>query len=97
MLRALATTLSSSEHEISDSAAAAEFAVRDPAAQIHTPTTPLPGYEVLELQILPDSPAQGRSIADIDWPTDTIVVAVTQAARSTPPARTFDSTRASEC
>jgi TrkA-C domain len=38
----------------------------------------LPRYEVLELQILPDSPAQGRSIADIDWPTDTIVVAVTQ-------------------
>lgn len=78
VLRALATTLSSSEHEITDGAAAADFAVRDPAAAIHTPTTPLPGYEVLELQILPDSPAQGRSIADIAWPTDTIVVAVTQ-------------------
>ena len=78
VLRALATTLSSSEHEITDGVAAAEFAVRDPAAQIHTPTTPLPGYDVLELQILPDSPARGRSIADIDWPTDTIVVAVTQ-------------------
>ena len=78
VLRALATTLRSSEHEITDGAAAAEFAVRDPATAIHTPTTPLPGYEVLELQIPPDSPAQGRSIADIDWPTDTIVVAVTQ-------------------
>jgi len=78
VLRALATTLSSSEHEITDGAGAAEFAVRDPAAAIHTPTTPLPGYDVLELQILPDSPAQGRRIADIDWPTGTIVVAVTQ-------------------
>jgi chloride channel protein, CIC family len=62
VLRALATTLSSSEHEITDGAAAAEIAVPDPATAIHTPTTPLPGYHVLEMQILPDSAAQGRSI-----------------------------------
>jgi len=78
VLRALASTLRSSEHEIKDGAAAAEFALPDPTAAIHTPTTPLSGYEVLELQIPADSPAQGRSIADIDWPTDTVVVAVTE-------------------
>ena len=77
VLRALATTLSSSD-TIANGAAAAEFAVRDLATAIHTPTMPLPGYEVLEMQIPPDSPAQGRRVADIQWPTDAIVVAVTQ-------------------
>ena len=78
VLRALATTLRSSENKIRDGAAAAEFATADPAAAIHTPSTPLPGYEVLELQIPPDSPARGRRVADIDWPTGSVVVAVTQ-------------------
>ena len=78
VLRALATTLRSSEDKIKHGAAAAEFAVADPAAAIHTPTTPLPGYEVLELQIPPNSPARGRRVADIDWPTGSIAVAVTQ-------------------
>ena len=66
------------EHEIASGAAAAEFAVPDPAAAIHIPTTPLHGYEVLELQFPPDSPARGRRVADIDWPTGSIAVAVTQ-------------------
>ena len=78
VLRALATTLRSSENKIRDGAAAAEFAVADPATAVRTPTTPLPGYEVLELQIPPNSPARGRRVADIDWPTGSIAVAVTQ-------------------
>ena len=78
VLRALATTLRSSENEITEGAAAAEFAFADPATAIHMPSTPLPGYEVLELQIPPDSPARGRRVGDIDWPTGSIVVAVTQ-------------------
>ena len=78
VLRALATTLRTSEKNIRDGAAAAEYAVADPATAIHTPTTPLPGYEVLELQIPPNSPARGQRVADIDWPTGSIAVAVTQ-------------------
>ena len=78
VLRALATTLRTSEKNIRDGAAAAEYAVTDPATAIHMPTTPLPGYEVLELQIPPNSPARGQRVADIDWPTGSIAVAVTQ-------------------
>jgi chloride channel protein, CIC family len=78
VLRALATTLRTSEKNIRDGAAAAEYAVADPATAIHTPTTPLPGYEVLELQIPPNSPARGQRDADIGWPTGSIAVAVTQ-------------------
>ena len=78
VLRALATRLSASEQEIEEGALAADFAVTDPSSAIHEPNTPLHGYETLELRILPDSPAQGRRVADIQWPPGCIVVAVTQ-------------------
>jgi chloride channel protein, CIC family len=78
VLRALAGTLRSSEHEIKDGAVAAEFAVPDPARSIHTPTNPLSGYEVLELQIPAGSPAGGHRVSEIDWPASSTAVAVTQ-------------------
>jgi CIC family chloride channel protein len=78
VLRALTSKLSSSEEEIEEGAVAAEFAVEDPTAAIHIPSTPLLGYEILELRILADSPARGRRVAEIDWPPGCIVVAVTE-------------------
>jgi CIC family chloride channel protein len=78
ILKALATKLSSTEQQIEEGAEAAEFAVDDPAAAIHTPSTPLQGFEMLELRVFANSPARGRRVADIDWPAGAIVVAVTQ-------------------
>ena len=78
VLRALDTSVSTAEHEIQQGAIAAEFAVENPAGAIHEPTTPLRGYETLELRVLPDSPARGLHIADIQWPPGCIVVALTQ-------------------
>ena len=78
ILRALATKLSSSEEEIEEGAAAAEFALRDPSTAIHVPSTPLRGYQILELRVYSDSPALGRRIGDVAWPPGSFVVAVTQ-------------------
>ena len=78
VLRALETTLSTGEREIQAGATAAEYAAKDPTAAIHTPSTPLRGYEMLELRVLPDSPAAGRRISDIAWPPGCTVVAITQ-------------------
>ena len=78
VLKALTTTLSSSEEEIEEGAAAADFAVDDPAAEAHKPSTPLVGYEILELRIFPNSPAVGRRVGELDWPPGSTVVAVTQ-------------------
>lgn len=77
VLRALATELGSSEQEIEQGALAAEFSVKNPSAAVHLPSTPLRGYQMLELRILADSPARGRRIADIQWPADCLAVAVT--------------------
>jgi CIC family chloride channel protein len=78
VLRALASKLSSSEEEIEEGAVAADFAVDDPVTAVHLPSTPLRGYQILELRIFADSPARGRRVADIQWPPGCIVVAVTQ-------------------
>ncbi len=78
VLRALANKLSSSEEEIEEGAVAAEFAVKDADAAIHIPSTPLRGYQMLELRILSHSPARGRRLAEIQWPPGCIVAALTQ-------------------
>ncbi|HZO76410.1 MAG TPA: chloride channel protein [Solirubrobacteraceae bacterium] len=77
VLRALATEVRSSEEEVEEGAVAAEFAVENPLAAIHVPSTPLRGYQMLELRILEDSPASGRRVGDIQWPPGCIVAAVT--------------------
>jgi CIC family chloride channel protein len=75
VLRALAGTLGSRE-ETEKGAAAAEFAVEDPTAAIHTPSTPLEGYELLELQIDAGSPASGRRLGELALPPGATGVAV---------------------
>ncbi len=78
VLKALTSKLSSGEEEIEEGAVAAEFAVEDPSAAIHTPSTPLRGYEILELRIYAESPARGHRVAEIKWPPGCIVAAVTR-------------------
>jgi CIC family chloride channel protein len=86
VLRALAARLSSGAQEIEQGAAAAEFAVEDLPGAIHRPSMPLRNYELLELRIQASSPAQGRTVGDIEWPPGCIVVAVSKG-RETHAAR----------
>ena len=78
VLRALETRFSTGDRAIEAGATAAEYAAKDPTAAIHTPSTPLRGYEMLELRILPDSPASGRRVATSRGPPGCTVVAITQ-------------------
>ncbi len=78
VLMALSTQLRSSESEIETGAAAAELSAGYPDRPIHLPSTPLHGYELLELRVGADSPARERRVADIHWPAGATVVAVTQ-------------------
>jgi CIC family chloride channel protein len=77
ILRALTTRLETTEQEIRDGAAATELTPDSPPATGPTPTRPLPGYELLELRVNPDSPALGRQISEIHWPPGSAVVALT--------------------
>jgi CIC family chloride channel protein len=84
VLHTLSQNVSSSIREIEHGAIAANFAVPDPKALAHTPSTPLSGYEIVEITINPGSPALGRPIGDIVWPPGSLIVAVTDGQESVP-------------
>ena len=77
VLGAIARRLDSSSHEAEQAAVVtAESATPDPQAHVHTPSTPLSGYNLVELTVGPHSPGLGRRLRDIPWPSECIVVAV---------------------
>lgn len=78
VIRAIARSLDASGSEAEKGALAAEFALEDPQSQIHEPTNPLEGYEVLEIAIGSGSPQVGRRIEAVPWPTESLVVAITE-------------------
>ncbi|MGB0091799.1 MAG: chloride channel protein, partial [Solirubrobacteraceae bacterium] len=84
VLRVLAQSVSSSAREIEHGALAADFAVKDPGSCAHAPSTPLRGYEIVEITIGPESPALGRRIGAISWPPGSRVVAVTEGGEIVP-------------
>ena len=84
VLEAVAQSVSSSTREIEHGAIAADFAVQDPKARAHTPSTPLTGYEIVEITINPGSPALRHPVSNIAWPLGIFIVAVTDGQDSVP-------------
>ena len=84
ILETLATSASSSAAEIEHGAVAADFASPDPRALAHTPSTPLSGYEIVEITITPESPALGRPVGEIAWPPGSIIVAISEGHEIVP-------------
>ena len=84
VLQTLAASMSASATEIEHGAVAADFAARDPEALAHTPSTPLSGYEIVEITITPESPALGRPAGNIAWPTGSIIVAISEGHEIVP-------------
>jgi CIC family chloride channel protein len=76
VLRALASNLQASSVAMQKGAVAADFGADDPERQAYTPSTPLGGYEIVEIAIRPGSPAIGRRAADVDWPPGSVLVAL---------------------
>ncbi len=77
ILRALTTKLETTEQEIRDGAAATAATDGASLAGGPPPTRPLPGYELLELRVNPDSPALGKQLGEVPWPEGSAVVALT--------------------
>ena len=84
VLQTLATSMSASASEIEHGAIAADFAAQDPEALAHTPSTPLTGYEIVEITITPDSPALGRRAGNISWPRGSLIVAISEGREIVP-------------
>ena len=76
ILDALGRAVRSSERSIEQGAVAADLGADDPSMVAHRSSTPLTGYEILELTIAPESAAVGRRVAEVAWPPNCLVVAV---------------------
>jgi CIC family chloride channel protein len=84
-MRALVGRVRASAREVERGAEAAEFAVEEPHEQVHVPSTPLDGYEIVEVTIGAQTPASGRLLGDVAWPAGSSVVAVTEGDRLVAP------------
>ena len=75
VLSRLTESAGAAADEIERGAEAADYGHVDPAESVHAPSVPLRGYQIVELTVLPDSPAAGRRVQEIDWPPNVIPVA----------------------
>ena len=78
ILDVLTQTVQSCEQSIERGALAADFGADDPSLIAHHSSTPLTGYEIVEITIGPNSPALGQRVDEISWPPGCLMVAVTE-------------------
>ncbi len=78
VMRTLVERARASARDIERGAEAAEFAVKEPHKQVHIPTTPLDGYEILEITISPQATACGRRLGEVRWPAGSSVLAASE-------------------
>ena len=64
---------------------ALRHAAKDPHKQVHIPTTPLDGYEILEITISPQATACGRRLGDMRWPAGARVLAASEGHKLVAP------------
>jgi CIC family chloride channel protein len=76
VLSALAERVSSEPGEAEAGTLATELSAN--SARVHLPTSPLEGYDVVEVTIGASSPALGARLGQVAWPPGCIVVAVTE-------------------
>ena len=78
ILDVLTQTVQSSDQSIERGALAADFGVDDPSLVAHRSSTPLSGYEIVEITVGANSPALGQRVDEIAWPPGCLVVTVTE-------------------
>jgi chloride channel protein, CIC family len=76
VLSALAARVSAIADEAEEGAMATEHS--SDGVKAHVPSSPVSGYEVVEVSLRTGSPGLGRKVGDIPWPEGSIVVGVTE-------------------
>jgi chloride channel protein, CIC family len=87
VVRAVARKIRSSQVKTSEAPAAADWARSDPETARREPSTPLPGYRLIEITVAAGSKAAGRELGAIDWRPGVTAVAVTRDGKLQEPRR----------
>jgi CIC family chloride channel protein len=85
VLRALARNVTGSQAAATQAQAAADPEHGDAEAILQHPPAPLPGYQVIEITVAGDSPAAGRKLGELRWPSAATLVSVLHGSRLRPP------------
>ena len=85
VLHALAHRVAGTAAETVHAQAAADPEHGGAHAMLEHPSVPLPGYHVAEVIIGHDSPAAGRKLSDVGWPTASVPVSVLRRGSLQPP------------
>ena len=90
VLRAMAERFDSFARESEQGIMASELAVEKAPSSVPVPTTPLDGYETVEITMRQGSPGIGRRLDEIDWPRGAFVVAVTEGRELVTPRNDYE-------
>jgi CIC family chloride channel protein len=85
MLRSIARQVSATQAETAQAQVTADWEHGDPESLLRHPSTPLPGYRLVEISITSDSPGIGRKLKDVTWPRASIPLSVLRGRRLRPP------------
>ena len=78
VLHAVNERLGSAASEAERGILAAEFSETDAAARLHKPSKPLQGFDLFEIPVSASSPIVGRRVAEVEWPSGSVLVAVSE-------------------
>jgi len=76
VLQAVARQINTSQAQATQAQLAADWALPDPMTALREPTTPVPGYQMLEISVEDGSPAAGTTLGAIDWPPGSTPAAI---------------------
>jgi chloride channel protein, CIC family len=85
VLHALAHRIAGTAAETVHAQAAADWEHDGAQAMLEHPSVPLPGYYVAEVVIARGSPAAGRKLGEVGWPTSGVPVSVLRRGSLRPP------------
>ena len=80
VIQTMANRLAAYPHDATQGNQAAEWATPHPTTTTRTPPSPLPGYQLIDLDIRP--PHQGQTISQLDWPPGVTPIAITRHHRT---------------
>jgi chloride channel protein, CIC family len=81
VLQAVARQVEAAQAATARAQLAADWAYPDPQATLRQPSTPLPGYQMLEITVQGGSPAAGTALHHVAWPPGVIPAAVLRARK----------------
>jgi CIC family chloride channel protein len=82
VLAAVNQRLEASVAETEQGQLASDFAKEDPESKLHSPKTPLRGYEILEITVTPHTAAAGNTVGATQWPQGSLIVATTHRGKT---------------